>query len=144
MFWCFASLFLYIYRSQTTQNGSVRGPSIDTGVYQQGAAVTYTQEGNEYSGPDGTTFKAQADARVTGLPGAGAALMDAYTAGAVSGWYRIISVKFLLYKCNLFSSHVLVCAAEVVTSGSAVMRQTLTQAQTALITTANTTPVTQV
>ncbi|XP_026224140.1 RNA-binding protein 10 isoform X3 [Anabas testudineus] len=104
--------------TQTTQNGSVRGQNIDTTVYQQGAAVTYNQEGNEYSGPDGTTFKAQADGRIAAMPSAGAALMGAYAAAAIS--------------------------SEVVTSGSAVTHQTLTQAQTALITTATTTPVTQV
>lgn len=54
-------------------------------MYQQGAAVTYNQEGHEYSGPDGTTFKAQADTRVATLPSAGAALMGAYTAGAAAG-----------------------------------------------------------
>uniref|UniRef100_A0A7N8XPA4 RNA binding motif protein 10 n=1 Tax=Mastacembelus armatus TaxID=205130 RepID=A0A7N8XPA4_9TELE len=52
---------------------------IDTAAYQQGAAVTYSHEGNEYSGPDGTTFKAQADARVAVLPSSGVAPMGAYT-----------------------------------------------------------------
>ncbi|KAG8002638.1 RNA-binding protein 10, partial [Nibea albiflora] len=68
--------------TQTAQNGSSGGQSIDAAVYQQGAAVTYSQDGNEYSGLDGTTFKAQADARVAGLPGAGTALMGAYTGGS--------------------------------------------------------------
>ncbi|TKS77664.1 RNA-binding protein 10 G patch domain-containing protein 9 [Collichthys lucidus] len=68
--------------TQTAQNGSSGGQGIDTAVYQQGAAVTYSQEGNEYSGLDGTTFKAQADSRVAGLPGAGTALMGAYTGGS--------------------------------------------------------------
>uniref|UniRef100_A0A671US86 RNA binding motif protein 10 n=1 Tax=Sparus aurata TaxID=8175 RepID=A0A671US86_SPAAU len=67
----------------TAQNGS-GGQSIDTAVYQQGAAVTYSQEGNEYSGLDGTTFKAHVDARVAALPNAGAALMGTYTGGAAS------------------------------------------------------------
>uniref|UniRef100_A0A8C2Z1X6 RNA binding motif protein 10 n=1 Tax=Cyclopterus lumpus TaxID=8103 RepID=A0A8C2Z1X6_CYCLU len=70
--------------TQTAQNGSGVSQSIDTPVYQQGAAVTYNQEGNEYSGLDGTTFKAQADVRVAALPGAGAAQMGAYTGGAAS------------------------------------------------------------
>lgn len=61
---------------------------MDTGVYQQGAAVTYGQDGNEYSGLDGTTFKAQADARIAALPSAGAALMGAYTGGVAPGWYH--------------------------------------------------------
>lgn len=56
-------------------------------MYQQGAAVTYSQEGNEYSGLDGTTFKAHVDARVAALPNAGAALMGTYTGGAAPGWY---------------------------------------------------------
>uniref|UniRef100_A0A8C9Z6B3 RNA binding motif protein 10 n=1 Tax=Sander lucioperca TaxID=283035 RepID=A0A8C9Z6B3_SANLU len=73
--------------TQTAQNGSGGGQSTDTAVYQQGAAVTYNQEGNEYSGLDGTTFKTQADARVAALPGAGKALIGAYTGGA--GWYHI-------------------------------------------------------
>lgn len=75
--------------TQTAQNGSGGGQSIDTAVYQQGAAVTYSQEGHEYSGPDSTAFKAQTDARVPALPGAGAALMGAYTGAAAPGWYRI-------------------------------------------------------
>lgn len=58
-------------------------------MYQQGAAVTYSQDGSEYSGLDGTTFKTQADARVSALPSAGAALMGAYTGGAAPGWYHI-------------------------------------------------------
>ncbi|XP_031700911.1 RNA-binding protein 10 [Anarrhichthys ocellatus] len=61
--------------TQTAQNGSGVNQSIDTSVYQQGAAVTYSQEGIEYSGLDGTTYKAQVD-------GAGAAQMGAYTGGA--------------------------------------------------------------
>ncbi|XP_034393942.1 RNA-binding protein 10 isoform X2 [Cyclopterus lumpus] len=100
--------------TQTAQNGSGVSQSIDTPVYQQGAAVTYNQEGNEYSGLDGTTFKAQADVRVAALPGAGAAQMGAYTGGAAS--------------------------ADRVASGSAVVQQPYTHTQTALITTA-TTPV---
>jgi len=55
-------------------------------VYQQGAAVTYNQEGNDYSGLDGTTFKAQADVRVAVLPAAGAAQVGAHTGGGASGW----------------------------------------------------------
>ncbi|TMS16258.1 RNA-binding protein 10 [Larimichthys crocea] len=108
--------------TQTAQNGSSGGQSIDTAVYQQGAAVTYSQEGNEYSGLDGTTFKAQADSRVAGLPGAGTALMGAYTGGSAPA----------------------AISSEAVTSGSAVVQQSLSHTQTALITTATTTPVTQV
>ncbi|XP_073326076.1 RNA-binding protein 10 isoform X2 [Pagrus major] len=107
--------------TQTAQNGS-GGQSIDTAVYQQGAAVTYSQEGNEYSGLDGTTFKAHADARVAALPNAGAALMGTYTGGAAPA----------------------AISSEAVTSGSAVVQQPLTHTQTALITTTTTTPATQV
>ncbi|XP_029291895.1 RNA-binding protein 10 [Cottoperca gobio] len=99
--------------TQTAQNGSAVGQTIDTAVYQQGAAVTYNQEGNEYSALDGTTFKAQGDSRVA-LPGAGTALMGAYTGRAGP--------------------------AELVTSRSAVAQHT----HTALITTATTTSVSQV
>ncbi|GLD46160.1 RNA-binding protein 10-like protein [Lates japonicus] len=108
--------------TQTAQNGSGAAQSIDTAVYQQGAAVTYSQEGHEYSGPDGTTFKAQADARVPALPSAGAALMGAYTGGAAPA----------------------AISSEAVTSGSAVVQQPLTHTQTALITTATAIPATQV
>uniref|UniRef100_A0A4W6ERD1 RNA binding motif protein 10 n=1 Tax=Lates calcarifer TaxID=8187 RepID=A0A4W6ERD1_LATCA len=78
--------------TQTAQNGSGAAQSIDTAVYQQGAAVTYSQEGREYSGPNGTTFKAQADARVPALPSAGAALMGAYTGGAAPGYKYSVSL----------------------------------------------------
>ncbi|XP_054464461.1 RNA-binding protein 10 isoform X2 [Anoplopoma fimbria] len=102
--------------TQTVQNGSSASQSIDTAVYQQGPAVTYSQEGNEYSGLDGTTFKVQGDGRAA-LPGAGAAQMGSYTGGAAP--------------------------AERLTSGSAILQQPQTYTQTTLITTANT-PVTQV
>ncbi|XP_041801094.1 RNA-binding protein 10 [Chelmon rostratus] len=105
--------------TQTAQNGSGAGQSVDTAVYQQGAAVTYSQDGNEYSGQDGTTFKAQVDARVASLPSAGPALMGAYTGGAAAA-----------------------ISSEAVTSGSSAVQQPLTQ--TPLITTATTTPVSQV
>ncbi|KAF3696945.1 RNA-binding protein 10 [Channa argus] len=108
--------------TQTTQNGSGGGQSLDTAVYQQGAAVTYNQDGNEYSGPGGTTFKPQVDSRVAAVPSAGVALMSAYSAGTPPA----------------------ALSSEVVTSGTAVLQQPLTHTQTALITTVTTTPVTQV
>ena len=89
IFLCFCLTLLNLFHFQTAQNGSGGGQSIDTAVYQQGAAVTYSQEGNEYSGLDGTTFKAQADVRVAALPSAGAGLIGAYTGGAAPGWYHI-------------------------------------------------------
>lgn len=58
--------------SQNTPNGS----NEDAAVYQQGAAVSYSQGGQNYTGPDGT------DARVAALPGGGAALNGAYTGGS--------------------------------------------------------------
>ncbi|XP_040905900.1 RNA-binding protein 10 isoform X2 [Toxotes jaculatrix] len=108
--------------TQTAQNGSGGGQSTDTAVYQQGAAVTYNQEGHEYSGPDSTTFKAQADARVPALPSAGPALMGAYTGGAAPA----------------------AISSEAVTSGTVVVQQPLAHTQTALITTATAIPATQV
>ncbi|XP_068996757.1 RNA-binding protein 10 [Embiotoca jacksoni] len=108
--------------TQTTQNGSGGGQSVDTAVYQQGAAVTYSQEGHEYSGSEGGTFKVQADSRVAALAGAGTSLNGAYTGGAAPA----------------------VISSEAVKSGSAVVQQPLAHLQTALITTAAATPATQV
>nr|XP_020471946.1 RNA-binding protein 10-like isoform X2 [Monopterus albus] len=108
--------------TQTAQNGSGGGQSVDTAVYQQGTAVTYNQEGSEYSGPDSTNFKAQADARVAVLPSAGAALMGVYKVGAAP----------------------VAISSEAVKSASAVVQQPLAHTQTAVITTAVTTPVTQI
>ncbi|XP_029010994.1 RNA-binding protein 10 isoform X2 [Betta splendens] len=107
--------------TQTTQNGLGRGQSIDTAVYQQGAAVAYSQEGTEYSAPDGTAFKAQADARVAAIPSAGVALMGAYAAVAAPAGIT----------------------SELVASGSAVGHPN-TQAPAVLSTTTATAPVTQV
>uniref|UniRef100_A0A3P8P772 RNA binding motif protein 10 n=1 Tax=Astatotilapia calliptera TaxID=8154 RepID=A0A3P8P772_ASTCA len=73
--------------TQTSQNGPGGGQSVDTSVYQQGAAVTYSQEGLEYAGQDGTTFKPQADNRVTALTSGVASLNGAYAAGAAPGLY---------------------------------------------------------
>ncbi|XP_045912162.1 RNA-binding protein 10 isoform X2 [Micropterus dolomieu] len=108
--------------TQTPQNGSGGGQSVETAVYQQGAAVTYNQEGSEYSVLDGTTFKGQADVRAAALPSAGAALMGTYTGGAAPA-----SIS-----------------TEAVTSRSAVVQQPPTHTQTALITTATTSTATQV
>ncbi|XP_071372352.1 RNA-binding protein 10 isoform X2 [Centroberyx affinis] len=107
--------------TQTTQNGSGEGQSIDPAVYQQGAPVTYNQDGQEYSGPDGTAFKAQAGASGAAVPSTGAALMGAYTGGAAPA----------------------LILSEAVTSGAAGVQQPLTHTQTALITTATTTPASQ-
>ncbi|XP_068600493.1 RNA-binding protein 10 [Brachionichthys hirsutus] len=67
--------------TQAAQNGSGGGQSLETAVYQQGAAVTYSRERNEYSGIDGTTLKAQADVALAALPNAGLLLMGAYMGG---------------------------------------------------------------
>ncbi|XP_015233866.1 PREDICTED: RNA-binding protein 10-like isoform X1 [Cyprinodon variegatus] len=56
--------------SQNNPNGSGDGAA----VYQQGAAVTYAQEGQAYPGPD-------TDSRIAALPGAGVALNGAYSGG---------------------------------------------------------------
>ncbi|XP_029361570.1 RNA-binding protein 10 isoform X2 [Echeneis naucrates] len=108
--------------TQTAQNGSGVGQSIDAAVYQQGAAVTYNQEGHEYSGQDSTSFKAQTDTRVLPLPSAGTALMGAYTGGAATA----------------------AISSDTVTSGSAVVQQPLTHPQTAHMTTTAPVPATQV
>ncbi|CAN9516048.1 unnamed protein product [Ophioblennius macclurei] len=101
--------------TQASQNGSGGGQSGDTAVYQQGAAVTYGQEGQEYPGADSSsTFKAQAVARAPILPG---------PAGAQNGAYGG-------------------AAGPAVKSGSAVAQQPL--AQTALVNAAATVPATQV
>lgn len=97
-FVCFQWSFLH---SQTAPNGSSGSQSIDTAVYQQGAAVTYNRERHDFSGPDGTSFKAQADTRVPSLPGAGAALVAAYRGGAAPGWYLIYLAYRSYYPYNL-------------------------------------------
>ncbi|XP_034028424.1 RNA-binding protein 10 isoform X2 [Thalassophryne amazonica] len=102
--------------TQTSQNGS-EGRGMDAAVYQQGAAVTYSQEGPEYSVRDNTAFTAQAEAA---LPCAGAALIGAYTAGASS------------------------VSSEAVTPGGGVVQQPITQTQTALVNTPTITPSTRV
>ncbi|AWP09763.1 putative RNA-binding protein 10-like isoform 2 [Scophthalmus maximus] len=107
--------------TQTAPNGSSGSQSIDTAVYQQGAAVTYNRERHDFSGPDGTSFKAQADTRVPSLPGAGAALVAAYRGGAAPA-----------------------TISEAVTSGSPVVQQPLSHTQTALTTTAAAITATQV
>ncbi|KAM9856021.1 RNA-binding protein 10 [Aulostomus maculatus] len=107
--------------TQSAQNGSGGGQSIDAAVYQQGAAVSYSQEGHEYSGPqDGTSFKVQTDTRVAALPAA--ALIGVYTTGAPAA----------------------VISSEAVTSSGAVVQRPLTHTQTAVISTATAIPATQV
>lgn len=147
----FSFSFFPNHLTQTAQNGSGGGQSIDTAVYQQGAAVTYNQEGHEYSGPDGTSFKTQTDARVPALPGAGTALMGAYTGGAAPGWCQICYLHRAYHPCDLIwlivAGGYLFAAAissEAVTSGSAVVQQPLAHAQAALMTTAAALPATQV
>lgn len=83
---CMIIVFILL-NSQTSQNGPGGGQSVDTSVYQQGAAVTYSQEGLEYAGQDGTTFKPQADNRVTALTSGVASLNGAYAGGAAPGLY---------------------------------------------------------
>lgn len=108
--------------TQTTQNGPGGGQSVDTSVYQQGAAVTYSQEGLEYAGQEGTTFKTQADNRVTALTSGVASLNGAYAGGAAPA----------------------VISSEAAKPASVVVQQPLIHTQTPLITTVATTPGTQV
>ncbi|KAG7519628.1 hypothetical protein JOB18_012295 [Solea senegalensis] len=106
----------------TSQNGSGGVQSIDTAMYQQGAAVTYSQEGHEYFEPDGATFKAQTDTRIPALPNAGAALVVTYAGGTAAA----------------------AVSSAVVTPGSTVGQQSFSHNQTALITTDAAIPATQV
>lgn len=76
-----------LFHSLAAQNGSGGGQGVDTAVCQQGAALPYSQEGSAFAGLSSIAFKAQTDARVAALPSAGTALMGAYTAGTVTGWY---------------------------------------------------------
>lgn len=66
---------------QTAQNGRSGGQGVETALCQQGAAVSYSQEGNVYSVLDVASFKPQTDVRVATLPGAGAAQMGTFPAG---------------------------------------------------------------
>uniref|UniRef100_A0A8C5NA37 RNA-binding protein 10-like n=1 Tax=Gouania willdenowi TaxID=441366 RepID=A0A8C5NA37_GOUWI len=75
-----------------TQNGSAGGQSIDTAVYQQGAAVIYPQEGQRYAGSDGTTLNAQTVTRGAALAAAGTTLnavpdVSTYQYDEGSGYY---------------------------------------------------------
>ncbi|XP_035014953.1 RNA-binding protein 10 [Hippoglossus stenolepis] len=108
--------------TQTAQNGSSGGQSVDTGVYQQGSAVAYNQEGHEYSGPDGATFKAQAESRVPALLSVGASLVGTYSGGAAPA----------------------AISSEAVKLGSTILQQSLSHSQTALSTTAAANSGTQV
>lgn len=89
MYYSYLSL-TYCFHCQNAQNGSSGGQNVDGAVYQQGAAVTYGQDGHEFSLLDGATFKVPTDARVAALPNPGTALMGAYTTGATSGAYDSI------------------------------------------------------
>ncbi|XP_076022675.1 RNA-binding protein 10 isoform X2 [Genypterus blacodes] len=106
--------------TQTAQNGSGGGQSLDAAVYQQGAAVTYNQEGHESSGCDGTAFKALTDPKAAALPSTGGALIGAYAAGATQ-----VGIS-----------------SEAMASGAGGLLQPLTQ--TALMATATTTTAAQV
>ena len=165
---CICVFFLYLYmfakfskntlNAQTAQNGSSGGQSVDTGVYQQGSAVTYNQEGHEYSGPDGATFKAQADARLPALLSLGASLVGTYSGGAAPGRCSIHQVSkhidpvicvamYILTEPNFFvfaCSRAAAISSEAVTLGSKILQQSLSHSQTALSTTAAANSATQV
>uniref|UniRef100_A0A1A7WUN2 RNA binding motif protein 10 n=1 Tax=Iconisemion striatum TaxID=60296 RepID=A0A1A7WUN2_9TELE len=97
-----------------TQNAPNGGKGVDAAMYQQGAAVTYSQEGLKYSGPDGS--RVPTDSRVAALPNAVATLNGAFTGGT----------------------------PEAVKCGSAAVQQPLIQTQAALITPAASATATQV
>uniref|UniRef100_A0A1A8IJS3 RNA binding motif protein 10 n=2 Tax=Nothobranchius kuhntae TaxID=321403 RepID=A0A1A8IJS3_NOTKU len=99
-----------------TQNAPNGG--VDATVYQQGAAVTCSQEGLKYSGPDGP--RAQTDSRVAALPNTVTSLNGAFTGGTPA------------------------VSLETVKCGSAAVLQPLIHTQAALITTAATATATQV
>ncbi|XP_037540764.1 RNA-binding protein 10 [Nematolebias whitei] len=92
-----------------TQNAS--GQDVDAAVCQQGAAVTYSQEGLKYSGPDNMT-----DSRVAALSIAGASLNGAYPGGGTTA----------------------VTSLEALKSGSAAVQHSLIHPQEALVTPATT------
>ncbi|XP_051913156.1 RNA-binding protein 10 isoform X1 [Hippocampus zosterae] len=92
--------------TQNAQNGSGGGPEYGE-MYQQGAAVTYNQEGNDYASLDGQHFQVQTDSRVASLPSAGAHLKVAYSAA---------------------DDATSVIPGEALASGIAVVRQPQTQA----------------
>lgn len=75
------SVFCFNGFIQAAQNGPSGGLGVDTALCQQGAAVSYSQKGNTFSGLDVSSFKPQTDVRVAPLPGAGAALMGTFPAG---------------------------------------------------------------
>lgn len=80
---------LGVFHPQNAQNGSGGGPEYGE-MYQQGAAVAYNQEGNDYALLDGQHFQVQTDSRVASLPSAGAPLRVAYSATATPGYYLML------------------------------------------------------
>uniref|UniRef100_H3DC22 RNA binding motif protein 10 n=1 Tax=Tetraodon nigroviridis TaxID=99883 RepID=H3DC22_TETNG len=105
--------------TQAAQNGPSGGLGVDTALCQQGAAVSYSQKGNTFSGLDVSSFKPQTDVRAAPLPGAGAALMGTFPAVAAG-------------------------SSDAVTPGSAVVQQLVASAQSALLATATATAPPQV
>lgn len=83
-------MFVFNGFIQAAQNGPSGGLGVDTALCQQGAAVSYSEKGNTFSGLDVSSFKPQTDVRVAPLPGAGAALMGAFPAG----WLMASASKF--------------------------------------------------
>ncbi|KAK5605803.1 hypothetical protein CRENBAI_005626 [Crenichthys baileyi] len=69
------------------------GSGEDALVHQQGAAVIYSQEGQNYTGSDGTASRTQMDSRIAALSGAGAALNGAYTGGGTPAVISSEAVK---------------------------------------------------
>lgn len=139
----YCHLFLFNGFIQTAQNGPSGGQGVDTALCQQVAAVSYSQEGNAFSGLDVAPFKPQTDVRVAALPGAGAAQMGMFPAGQ---FYDIWIWAGIKQACcdQICFSHVAAVSSEAVTPGSAVVQLLVPPAQSALLTTATTAPAPQV
>lgn len=109
------------------------------------AAVSYSQEGNTFSGLDVAQFKPQTDIRIAALSGAGAAQMGVFPAGQFYDLYIWIWAGIKQAGCDqICFSHVAAVSSEAVPPGSAVVQLLVPPAQSALLTTATTAPAPQV
>lgn len=130
---------------QAAQNGPSGGQGVDTALCQQVAAVSYSREGNTFSGLDVAPFKPQTDVRIAALPGAGAAQMGTFPAGQFYEFYIWIWAGIKQAGCDqICFSHVAALSSEAVPPGSAVVQLLVPPAQSALLTTATTAPAPQV
>lgn len=76
--------YLLSFSTFSPKNGPAGSKSADTAVCQQGGAVSYSQEGDLFSGLDGT-LKSIKDTEIAALTGAGVAMIGPYTGGAAPG-----------------------------------------------------------